>query len=52
MFVDSAPKTDDENTESRDVIPASRFMAPRFTGVGRLYFLVLQGNYTKSGRLD
>ncbi|KAK2172944.1 hypothetical protein NP493_919g02002 [Ridgeia piscesae] len=34
MFVDSAPKTDDENTESRDVIPASRFMAQRFVGVG------------------
>ena len=35
MFVDSAPKTYDENTESRDVIPASRFMSQQFAGVGR-----------------
>ena len=40
MFVDCAPKTDDENKESRDVIPASRFMAQRFAGVGRLYYFV------------
>ena len=40
MFVDCAPKSYDENTGSRDVIPASRFMAQRFAGVGRLYFFV------------